>query len=153
MTMNEWTVVKDIATFLVASTAALVAAFGYRKNAKTRRAEFLCQLHKAFFEEKTYKDVRRALDGTSGIAIAAFVAGESDEFTDFLNFFELVAYLRRQNNLSFEDVQSLLGYYLDLLNQDATLRQYIRDPRHGFEELNALLDIMIRKAAETGGHS
>ena len=153
MDVNKWMVIKDVATFVVASIAALVAAFSYRRNTKTRRAEFLCQLHKAFFEEKTYKDVRRTLDSASGLAVAAFVAGESDEFTDFLNFFELVAYLRRQNNLSSEDVQSLLGYYLGVLSRDATLRQYIRDPKHGFEELNGLLDIMVQKEAATGGHS
>jgi hypothetical protein len=142
MSMNQWTVFKDIATLLVGGLAALIAAFSYRRNSRTRRAEFLCQLHRSFFEDETYKSVRKALDTEEEEAIAAFVVTESEDFTDFLNFFELVAYLQRQNNLSLEDVEALLGYYLALLRERPALRGYIRTRTHGFEELDRLLAIM-----------
>ena len=143
--MDWWTIVKDTVTLLVGGAAALIAARGYKSNAQTRRAEFICRLHKSFFEDKTYRKVRQALDLDDEEAIAAFVIEESDDFTDFLNFFELVAYLRRQKNLSFDDVEALLGYYLLLLCRKPALRGYIRDRTHGFEELDNLLGMMERR--------
>ena len=142
MSMNQWTVLGDIATLLVGGLAALIAAFGYRRNSRTRRAEFICQLHRSFFEDETYKSVRNSLDTEDEEAITAFVVTESEDFTDFLNFFKLVAYLQRQSNLDLEDVEALLGYYLSLLLQRPALRGYIRNRAHGFEELDCLLAIM-----------
>lgn len=124
-----------------------MAARSYCRNTKTRRAEFICQLHKSFFEDATYKKVRQALDTDDEDAIAVFVVKESEDFTDFLNFFELVAYLQRQDNLSMDDVEALLGYYLALLRERPALRGYIRNQTHGFEELDRLLAIMDRKAS------
>jgi hypothetical protein len=145
MNMDHWTIFKDSAALILTGSAALIAAVGYKRNANTRRAEFLCDLHKSFFEESTYKEVRRVLDESpekSAARCAEFVTEEPEAFTDFLNYFELVAYLHKRGNLSTEDVKALLGYYLDLLKNNQGIRDYIRDRKHGFEELNGLLDII-----------
>jgi hypothetical protein len=69
------------------------------------------------------------LDDTSEKAAtkrATFVRDEPEQFTDFLNFFELVAYLKRRRNLSIKDVEALLGYYLTLFETHSDVREYIR---------------------------
>ena len=142
MNMDHWTVIKDCLTLLITGVGGGLAVSGYLKNASTRRAEFLCDLHRAFFEGQTYKAVRRNLDDDSENADAKLrqlTRDQPEEFTDFLNFFELVAWLERQGNLSSGDVHALLGYYLDLLNRHEPIRAYIRNPSNGFEELHRLL--------------
>lgn len=154
MNMNHWTIVKDSLTLLVTGTAVIVAAIGYLRNARTRRAEFLWDLHQSFFEKDTYKNVRRKLDETSAEAaddLDAYIESEAEEFTDFLNFFELVSYLEKKHNLSLQDVRALLGYYLSLLSNHQRVRSYIRNPANGFEELDRLLGIIERSAAHARG--
>ena len=71
--------------------------------------------------------------------LAEAVSQELTEFTDFLNFFELVAYFKSIETLANEDVEALLGYYLDRLSRKVVVRKYVRDSSHGFEHLRRLL--------------
>ena len=149
MNMNVWTIFKDSATIIVALVSAIVALSVYWKNAITRRVEFLYDLHTSFFVNETYKAVRKVLDDSSEKAAArraAFVRDEPEQFTDFLNFFELVAYLEQRRNLSLKDVEALLGYYLTLFEQHSDVRSYVRNPKNGFEQLNGLLDKLHTRA-------
>ena len=50
-------------------------------------------------------------------------------FTDFLNFFELVAYMGKEKIISGRDVEALLGYYLKVLTMRPELRAYIHDEK------------------------
>ena len=59
--IQHWTGMKDAATLLVAIVVASIALVTYRRNAKTKRAEFLTSLHKSFFVEETYKRTREVL--------------------------------------------------------------------------------------------
>ena len=98
MSMDHWTVFKDCVNGLIAIAAASVALWNYRKNANTRRAEFLVALHQAFFVDNQYKQMRRLLDSDEdeqAAKLGAQILAESEQLTDFLNFFELVAYLER----------------------------------------------------------
>ena len=143
MNMNTWTIFKDSTTIVLALVSAIVALSVYRRNSSTRRAEFLYDLHTSFFVNETYKAVRKVLDDTSEKAASkrsSFVDDEPEQFTDFLNFFELVAYLEQRGNLSLKDVEALLGYYLNLFEKNSDIRDYIRDTKNGFEQLNGLLD-------------
>lgn len=63
MTLKEWiTLGIGFWAALVASVTAIVAAIVYRMNAKTKRAEFLRDLHKSFFEDDKYEAMRKELD-------------------------------------------------------------------------------------------
>jgi hypothetical protein len=93
----------------------LIAALGYLKNANTKRAEFLRDLHKSFFEDSKYDTMRRKLDDAPEDERAVIVREGSEDSTRFLNFFELVAYFQKRRIISIEDVKALLGYYLRLL--------------------------------------
>ena len=46
---------------MIAAISAIFAVQTYRRNANTKRAEFLLQLHKAFFVDPTYKSMRTSL--------------------------------------------------------------------------------------------
>lgn len=145
MTLETWTIVKDSATLLIASGTAYFGLKTYARNVRTRRAEFLVDLHKTFFIEEKYRRVRQILDSDSDDAAAVdarnlLIQDEPEDFIEFLNFFELVAYLEHCGNLSIEDVDALLGYYFKLLIHHTKIRDYIRDKLHSdFEHLDALL--------------
>ncbi len=127
---------------LVAAVSAAVGAFTYSRNSRTKAADFLLSLHKTFFIEKTYSDMKCLLDCESSLEqakLAEVVRMESEEFTDFLNFFELVAYFRSIETLSNDDVEALLGYYLDRIQESSSVLAYVRKSSHGFEHLGRLL--------------
>lgn len=127
------------------ATAIISAWYGirtYQRNARTKAAEFLTQLHQAFFVDKTYKRVRQLLDidqPEDSNRLQRLIAEESSDFTDFLNFFELVAYFVECGTLLEEDAEALLEYYLDILDSTPILRAYIGRPDRGFQHLNRLL--------------
>ena len=128
--------------FVLAAVTAASAALTYQKNARTKAAEFLLSLHKAFFVDTTYSGMKALLDcDTPGdeANLSEVVRAETTEFTDFLNFFELVAYFESIETLSHEDVEALLGYYLDRLSKKVVVRKYVRDSSHSFEHLRLLL--------------
>ncbi|MBB5065647.1 hypothetical protein [Granulicella mallensis] len=127
---------------IVAAVSAGIAIRTYQKNTRTKEAEFISQLHRSFFVDETYKKIRNALDDDKKSAsskIDRLVSSESGEFTDFLNFFELAAYFESCGTLSAEAVEAMLGYYLNLLEENRLLRDYVKNPHKGFEYLDKLL--------------
>jgi hypothetical protein len=148
MTMNEWTIFKDLGILAITASGAWFGLRTYATNALTRRAEFLVDLHKDFFVEEKYRPIRQVLDSETERAVqerVRLIREEPENFIEFLNFFELVAYLCKCKNLAFEDAEALLGYYLRLLVHRNNIREYIRDKtRNGFEHLDGLLDKIER---------
>jgi hypothetical protein len=126
----------------IAGISAALALRTFHRGARTKSAEFLARLHEQFFVEKTYKKIRSILDDDSQSAADALhrlVNQETADFTDFLNFFELVAYMGHCRTLSRGDVEALLGYYLQMLTDKHELREYIHTKKKGFEYLDKLL--------------
>jgi len=122
--------------------SAAFAALTYRRNANTKRAEFLLQLHKAFFVDPTYKSIRDLLDKPSESdteKLHRHIQEETAELTDFLNFFELIAYFESCHTLRSDDVDALLGYYLDLIKTNGPLSTYIGKDQTSFEYLNKVV--------------
>jgi len=126
----------------IATVSATLAIKTYRKNARTKEAEFISQLHRSFFVDTTYKKIRDTLDEDkepTAAKIDRLVSVESGEFTDFLNFFELAAYFESCGTLSTEAVEAMLGYYLNLLDENRSLREYVKNPRKSFGYLDGYL--------------
>ena len=99
-------------------------------------------LHKAFFVDTTYEAMKALLDcdGNEDEAkLKVAVDAQTAEFTDFLNFFELVSYMDSIETLTRDDTEALLGYYLNRLREKETVWAYIRKTSHGFEHLRRLL--------------
>ena len=138
--------VKVLGPILLAVVPVVTLVFAartYKLNSRTKVAEFLLKLHQSFFVDATYSKMRQTLDeesATGSELIGSLVKQEGVEFTDFVNFFELVAYMNQRGDLQAADVYALFGYYLRILTTNADLRGYIRDKSRSFEHLNALLD-------------
>ena len=133
---------------VVSSVAGIVAAFWalwvYHSNSRRERARWAEDLYTRFYEKAELKGVRDKLDCEPGdsdgdAAVADLVAEEPAELTDYLNFFEFVAYLQSSKQLSKEDVQALFSYYLECLRKHKTVAAYINNPKKGFEHLRKTL--------------
>jgi hypothetical protein len=72
--------------------------------------------------------------------VRVLVKEELSTFTDYLNFFELVAFLADTKQLGEKDVMSLFNYYLKCLKRHTAVRDYLSDSRNGFEHLTGFLD-------------
>lgn len=126
---------------LVGAVGALFAIRNYGRNSRLERARWLESLYTKFYEEKGLKKVRKHLDCETGISpeINEMVGKESDEFTDYLNFFEFVAILGKSKQLQQDEIEDLFGYYLDCLKKSQKVRDYIATPTRGYEHLDKLL--------------
>ncbi len=139
MKLEDW---KDIFTIIgtfATVIAAGFAAFVYWRNSRLERAKWLASLYEKFYEKENLKPVRDKLDCEDEISldITKLIREESPEFTDYLNFFEFVAFLMKSKQLKYEEVEQLFGYYLNCLNSRKDVRGYIENK--GYELLNALL--------------
>jgi len=94
--MQLW---KDIAQafyYTVAPIAILFVAIGYWRGKRLEAAKWAFQLYEKFYEEDTFKKIRSILDSDESeqSAIDELVRNESSKFTDYLNFFDFIAYLK-----------------------------------------------------------
>lgn len=130
----------QIASYIATVCAAFWAVFVYRNNARRERARWAENLYTRFFEKDELKKVRDLLDcAPDDPRVSELVTNESREWTDYLNFFEFVAYLRSSKQLSDRDVQALFGYYIDSLRKHAAVLDYVRKEQKGFDYLRRLL--------------
>ena len=91
---------------------------------------------------KTYLQlqVRDKLDClTDADSVNEIVLREESNFTDYLNFFEFIAFLTISKQLRSSEIEALFGYYLDCLNRHDRVKQYISNPENGYEGLAKLL--------------
>jgi hypothetical protein len=140
MPLDQGVKVVQILSYLAGAAAAVSAVFVYRNNSRRERARWVESLYSRFFEKSELKQVRDTLDCDSDDAkVNALVTEESSGWTDYLNFFELVAYLRESKQLAAEDVKALFEYYIGCLKRHRVVVEYIRDETKGFKYLRRLL--------------
>lgn len=133
----------QLAYYLVAMVASIWALWTYRANSRRERAKWAVQLFEKFFERDSYKKVRDLLDCSSDdAAVKDLVEREGQEFTDYLNFFELVAILIEAKQISKSDGLSLFRYHLRCLKTHTSVMKYIDDPEKDYEKLRKLLKIV-----------
>lgn len=135
--------IAQIFSYAVTAGSAVVAAQVYRSSARRERARWAESLYSRFFEKSEPKKIRDILDTPPGNQEVAKLCDEGNkeniELTDYLNFFELVAYLQNERQLKPEDVDALFEYYLCCLKRHACVMQYINDEKKGFEHLKERL--------------
>jgi hypothetical protein len=138
-----WEILQDIAkivSYVGPTIAAFWALYVYWSGARRERAKWAESLYSRFFEKKELKEIREVLDCDPGSPeVAMLVTKESPEFTDYLNFFELVAYLEESRQLKPKDVKALFEYYLGCLKKHQPVMDYISGRSNGFEHLRRLL--------------
>jgi len=154
--LNAWGAYLTGGSTLILSLAAVLggslALRDYRARSVAEKAKWLLQLYEKMFEEGQFKEVRRKLDYDDSDEIKALIKADLDgieftsdqqvkfdNFTDYLNFFELIAHLRDIGQLTSEDISATFDYYLRLLTRQKNpeIRQYLS--KEGFENLDRLL--------------
>ena len=120
--------------------AAGFAAFVYYRNSAFERAKWASSLYEKFYEETTLKQLRDKLDCLKDAdSVNEIVIREESAFTDYLNFFEFIAYLKSSKQLKDSEIEALFGYYLDCLNRHDRVKQYVSNPENGYEGLTRLM--------------
>jgi len=126
----------QILSYMAGAAAAVSAVFVYRNNSRRERARWVESLYSRFFEKGELKQVRDILDCDSDDEkVNALVTEEGSAWTDYLNFFELVAYLQESKQVAAEDVKALFEYYIGYLKRHRAAMDYIRDETKGFKYL------------------
>jgi hypothetical protein len=128
--------VAALGTLIVGMSAFWI----YRRNSRLERARWAAELYKEFYQKVELKSVRDKLDcSTDADEVNQLVISETTEFTDYLNFFEYVLFLMNSKQLKRSEIEILFGYYLKCLQRHASVRNYIADPRSGYEGLAKLI--------------
>jgi hypothetical protein len=143
---------KDIAetVYYVAGTvgalgtfaAAGFAAYFYYRNSQLERAKWASGLYEKFYEKKDLKAIRDKLDSEAADSevIKTIVGDEESDFTDYLNFFEFIAFLQKSKQLNAAQVEDLFGFYLGCLEKHSVVKEYVRELANGYEGLAGILD-------------
>ncbi len=138
--MQFWKDLTQIVSYGAAVIAIGVTGWQYLRSKKLERAKWDLQLYEKFFEQQTLKEIREILDDDPlNPAIAKTIAEEPPAFTDYLNFFEFVAFLREQKQIGSDDLETLFGYYLNRLRDNPAVAEYVHTKEKGYEKLSRLL--------------
>lgn len=134
--------IKTIAEVLTAAAtlgAGFWAAWTYRQSVRLERAKWMKELYEKFYERPNLKEVRDALGSCEQTEIENLVKTEDSRFTDYLNFFEFLAYLAKSKQIQDDELDDLFQYYIERLTRNATVAAYIEDENKGFGNLANLL--------------
>jgi hypothetical protein len=144
----DWKEFFEIIYYIAASIAALgtltagvFALCVYQKNSNLERAKWASQLYESFYQRDNLKGIRNKLDSTEDSQeVQELVASETPEFTDYLNFFEFIAFLKKTKQLGDSEVEDLFGYYLSCLARNTAVSRYVLDSKNGYEGLAQLIE-------------
>jgi hypothetical protein len=140
MSLDQASKIVQILSSLAGVAAGVWAFLIYRRNSRRERAQWVENLYSRFFEKDEFKKVRDTLNCRADDSkVTALVAAEASKWTDYINFFELVAYLQESKQLEPEDVKALFQYYLQCLKRHRTVMDYVRNDAKGFKYLRKLL--------------
>ncbi len=133
-TANLIALFAAVGTFL----AAVSAAITYWRNSQLEKAKWSLSLYEKFYEQPQLKAIRDILDNEEDDpGVASLVIKCSSDFTDYLNFFEFVAFLEKKKQLSCDEIRALFDYYLKCLNRHPRVITFIKE--NGYEDLQKLL--------------
>jgi hypothetical protein len=137
-------IIAPVVTMISAGVAVVIATLAfrtYRRNATLERSRWASSLYDKFYKEDTLKRMRDQLDcPKDSEQVSEIVVREESAFTDYLNFFEFIAFLKNSNQLTDSEIDALFGYYLDCLTRHDKVSQYIHNATNGYEGLVKLLD-------------
>jgi len=119
----------------------------YHQGYLLQRAQWAYKFYSAYYDatDKAYlRKIREALDCyktdvTAKQEVTNLVRNQDTALTDYLNFFEMLAYLCATRQLEKEDVYALFDYYLKCLYRHTDVEAYIFSEANGYEYLKSLL--------------
>lgn len=136
--LKDW---LDIGIKTIGLLAVVIAALGYFRQLKIKKGEWLQVLFEKFYENKNYKESRKWIDNgeiEKKITLGDSISEDEEKFTDFLNFFEFIANLESEKQISLKDVTNLFDYYLRRLKSSVICMAWIK--KYGFEKLDGILN-------------
>lgn len=137
--LKDWI---DVIAKAFAATGVFIGGLSYRKQTKTKRAEWLKALFEKFYEKEEFKEVRKWIESgeiESKIHLDPSVSKEEEKIADYLNFFEFIATLKTDNQLKRKDVLNLFEYYLKKIKTSEKCMLWVNNEDYGFEKLRNLL--------------
>ena len=142
--LNEIIKYCQIGAYLAASIGIIFTVFTYRNNTRIKRGEWLKDLFDKFYRESNFITVRMVIEYNRmntflDIDTEGIPTNEENEETlvNYLNFFEFISILIKRGHLRNDEVKDLFGYYLQTLNSQRFIKNYISE--FGFENLETLL--------------
>lgn|SRR5690242_1810385 len=138
--LHTVTTCLEAAFYLVGIITAGASAWKYWRNSKTHRMRWLFDLYQSFYNNPEMRKMRLRLDQGQMEFLRSHHQPELEaEFDDFLNFFEMVSYLKERGELKIDEIQAMFDYVLSKIQQDKAVRDYIADAENGYEKLPRLL--------------
>jgi hypothetical protein len=146
--------VGTIALALAALYAGLQAVREYGSRTKSEHMRSLSAFFREFYENTRFRRIRQKIDFGEFSEIKALLEKDNaenpdfdqvekelfDDFTDYLNFFEMVAYWIKCGQIAEDEAKAMFDYYLRRLVEfpdGSYLLRYLREA--GFEYLSELL--------------
>jgi hypothetical protein len=128
--LDWWKAFIEIGSSVIGLGTGILAYRVYRANSRIEHAKWLVNLYEKFFERDLYKGMRDLLDceegdGEAAGKISKVVSEEPAEFTDYLNFFEMVAALADTRQISVEEILILFKYYLKCIKDREQVMEYL----------------------------
>lgn len=145
MCLEQWKTVTEIIANAAILIGGLWAVYRFSKSKKLERAKWLKDLYEKFYEKEELKQVRDKIDQRDHETVRAYVKNEPSEFTDYLNFFEFVGYLRETKQILDKEILGLFDYYLRNLKDEPLIRKYLGDKSHGYEKLRLMLEELYQE--------
>jgi hypothetical protein len=141
MTLEDPSFVQ-LGSFLVALGVASFGVFQYWRSVNVRRSEWIYKFYSEFYVEPIHKTVRDKLDSDDGkrdiervIRNVKNLTNEDrqlrNSFSDYLNFFEFLLYLKKIHVISGHDIEDMFGYYLDVLAKSNDIKEFVEDYGYG----------------------
>lgn len=148
-TINFLKDISEIVTAIVGVIITIIVGrYAYvlnRKSTILQKNQWHSQLFNQFYVENTYKKMRYILDfkpeaETARLIESLKVGSEdsfSEEFFDYLNFFEFISSLWKNKQIDYKEIEYLFEYYLINLSKTDFVMKEINE--EGFELLRDLL--------------
>ena len=144
-------------TIFLGLITAILAILGYKINKRAailQKNQWHSQLFKQFYIDETYKEMRYILDFKPKDKFNQLLESLkpdsydriSEQFFDYLNFFEYIASMCEAKQVDFNEVLNLFQYYLDILRKESFIRTEIKE--EGFEFLFTFLKRLDNHVAE-----
>lgn len=142
MTLTDWVAFSQMVFNFISVGAAICAVIVYLRNSRFERAKWLSSLYEKFYERSELKKVRDSLDCEADheqvIELVLKEQKGQGDLSDYLNFFQFVAFLESSGQLTREEIKVMFNYYLRCLKRHDRVRKYIKE--NGYERLNNLLE-------------
>jgi hypothetical protein len=136
MTLAEINDLTQVIFYSVSTVGVIGALWTYWANHRLEQAKWVSALYDKFYQQPDLKGIRRALDcDPNSPEVSELVAVERAEFTDYLNFFEHVAYLVKRRQITRADADAYFEYYFSCLQHHSAVRDYVKNKAHGYELL------------------